>query len=58
MDTNRGVGYSWKKDSSSEDLMYLEYVCVPGVTILRIFSAANMVSAYATGVREMVERNK
>lgn len=38
--------------------MYLEYVCVPGVTIPRIFSTAKMVNAYATGVREMVERNK
>ena len=38
--------------------MYLEYVCVPGVTIPRMFSAANMVNAYATGVREIVEINK
>jgi len=38
--------------------MYLEYVCVPGVTIPRIFSTAKIVNAYATGVREMVERNK
>lgn len=38
--------------------MYLEYVCVPGVTIPRIFSTAKMVSAYATGVREMVEIKK
>jgi len=38
--------------------MYLEYVCVPGETIPRMFSAAKIVNAYATGVRETVERNK
>ena len=38
--------------------MYLEYVCVPGGTSLRMFSAAKMVNAYAKGVRETVERNK
>jgi hypothetical protein len=58
LEENRGAGYSWKKDSSSEGLMYLEYVCVPGVTIPRMFSTAKMVNAYATGVREMVERNR
>jgi len=58
LEANRGVGYSWKKVNSSEGLMYLEYVCVPGGTSLRMFSAAKMVNAYAKGVRETVERNK
>lgn len=38
--------------------MYFEYVCVPGETILKTFSAANIVNAYANGVRDIVDKNR
>ena len=49
----------WEKNSiSSDGLMYLLYVCVPGATRRRTFSAAKMVRRYANGVLEMVDKNK
>lgn len=43
---------------NSSGLKYFWKSCVPCGTILKVFSANNIVNIYDNGVREIVERNK